>query len=1399
MSSVLAVLHFPRYLVQSLLSWSTILFLLRTRFLLSLAVQALLLSVTAASGSSTDGASADTGHFSLDSAALYQTASRVAVPPGVDVLILENEERVSFDTEGKITRTRYYLYKVFTQQGAAQWADITANWEPWHEERPILRARVITPDNAAHTLDANTITDAPARVTEDDLFGDRRVVRAPLPAVAPGSLVEEEQVSKQNGPLFGGAIAERFYFSGSVPIHHTRLVLDAPSAVPIRYDIRLLPDLKPQRTEAEGRVQIVFENGPVEAVEDIDPHLPSDIPAYSSVTFSTGVSWQRVAEEYVKIVDTQLAASSLKSLVSQIVPTQKSRDQKISTILQYLDREIRYTGVEFGEATIVPRTPSETLTRKYGDCKDKAALLAGMLRAADIPAYLALLSAGSREDVSADLPGLGIFDHAIVYVPGSPDLWIDATDEYARLGELPNGDQGRLALIARPESHALVLTPAASPTENAIVEKREIFLAENGPARVVETSWPRGSTESSYRRAYVDKESKNAKEELTNYVKSQYLAEKLDRMDRSDPHDLSQQFELVLESDRARRGATDLDSAAAAIRIQGLFSRLPADLREREKEEDKSDKLPDKKPKKPRTSDYLLPEAFVTEWLYTITPPLGFRPKPLPQALDLSLGPSKLTEQFSVDKDGVVKATIRFETIKRRLSASESRELRDQVVQILDGAPILIYFEPMGQVLLAQGKIREALKSYRDLIALHPKESVHHLQLARAFLAAGLGESARLEAQTAVKLEPTSALAEKTLADILEYDSVGRRYRPGSDYAGAEAAYRAAIALDPDDRTNVANLAVLLEYNRWGLRYGPSARLKDALVEYRKLTSEKLAEFGMQNNISYALYYDGQFAEARKSAEVLNPQPIPLIVACEGALNGSAAAITEARKRTGQEDQFKPIAATAGQMLISMRRYAVGADLEEAGESGNTASDTAAYVALYRKTVPYEQIKFPDDPSGIALRFEVLMSDPSLTQDQLGSISSRNGGKVLATSDVLDRLVKEARSTLSQKAREGNFTNIGLDLSLARAQPKVQGDDTIGYKVTLWPSATYKSARYIVKEDDHYKLLGTSRFSEGIGLEVLDRVAAGDLAGARVLLDWLREEWHLAGGDDPFGGAAFPRMWTKGQNADAAHMKLAAAAILVFQKSTAPTGVSILSDAVRSASGDVETVNVKLALIRGYAELQDYERELSVVSDLASAHPESESVFQGLQYCLRALGRSDEADILAENRLKRLPGDLAAMRSLAFNAQSRGNYLKERGFWQQIIESGQPEPVDLNNSSWSALFTGKVQPADLENAVKAAQLSNNSTYVLHTLGCVYAEVGKTKEAREVLVQAMDSLNLDEPDDNYWYAFGRIAEQYGEKDAAIADYNRISKPKIEIELPTSPYRLAQIHLQAMQSK
>jgi hypothetical protein len=103
-----------------------------------------------------------------------------------------------------------------------------------------------------------------------------------------------------------------------------------------------------------------------------------------------------------------------------------------------------------------------------------------------------------------------------------------------------------------------------------------------------------------------------------------------------------------------------------------------------------------------------------------------------------------------------------------------------------------------------------------------------------------------------------------------------------------------------------------------------------------------------------------------------------------------------------------------------------------------------------------------------------------------------------------------------------------------------------------------------------------------------------------------------------------------------------------------------------------------------------------------------------------------------------------------------------------------------------------MEPEDLGYAIKAVQQENNFA-ALHALGCVYAEIGKMKEAHDILIQAMDRLNVDEPEPNTWYGFGRIAEQDGEFDVPKADYERVTRPKREIEIAGSSYRLAQNRL------
>lgn len=1353
------------------------------------------------------GSAADDGEiwsktrFTVDGAALNKAASGASVKQGTDVVVLDEEDSYVFEADGKAVRTHYLIYKVLTQKGADGWDATSWEWEPWHEERPTMRARVITPDNAIHLLDAKTITDAPARDEEDKTYGDGRVLRAPLPAIAPGSIVEEEEVIRETAPFFGAGVVERRYFGRGVPVQRSKLVLDAPTSLPLRYATKMLPEVKQQKGETNGRTQIVFEQGAMEALEDGERYLPKDAPSEPVVTFSTGASWQNIAEGYGKVVEEKATAKDVQTLVNGLIAGKTTREEKAAAVVQYLSREVRYTGVEFGDAAIVPHSPAETLKHKYGDCKDKATLAVAMLRAAGVTSYVALLNAGQRQDVDAEMPGMGVFDHAIVYAPGTPDLWIDATDEYARLGQLPRADQGRLALVARPESTALQTTPESTSQQNHVVEKREFYLAENGPARVVETTEPSGVFESEFRASYADANSKDSEKSLKGYVANEYLSDKLAKWERSDPGDLSKPFQLVVEASSAKRAFTYLDSSVVAIRVESLYYRLPDELKQREKEPEKGTEEAKEKPKKPRTADYVLPLPFTYEWQYKIVPPLGFQVKPLPPDKKISLGPAMLTEEFASESDGTVRARFLFDTVKGRLTVAEATELRSKAAQLGEGAALFVYFEPTTQALMNQGKMREAFQASRELISQHPKEAVHHLQRAKLLLAAGMGQGARDEAQAAVKLEPNSALAQKTLAEILEYDLVGRQYRRGSDYAGAEAAFRAAKKLDAEDREVVGNLAILLEYNHEGERYGPGAKMKEAVAEYQSLKEEQLGDIGLKNNLAFALFYAGEFAEAKKNAESLNPQLNGIIVASEAALNGTEAGMAEARKRTGNETDLKGVLKGAGELLMRARKYPQAAELTAAGASGSNASNSIGLAAMLRKAQSHEGMKAENSPAGIVTQMFLTVLDPQVTMEKMSALYSRNAQKVLHKSDPeeVEATLKSGATLRRALSRSGFPADVMLDVVLPAMQVQVEGDDAMGYRVTLRPMGANKITMWVVKEDGRYKILDGSEKPNSVGLEILERLDAGNMAGAKVMLDWVREEEHLAGGDDPLAGFAFPRIWTKGREADAAQTRIAAAAILAQSKETARDSLPILEPARAAGKSDDGKLNLGVALLGAYRNLDDYEKLHALAQEMAKDHPESKRVFFDDEIALRGLGRFAEADALAQEMGKRLLDDADVQRAFIYTAVAHEDYATAHELGLKMIAASKAEASDMNSVAWNALFTSKVEQQDVDTAVKGSQLNPNSNAgILHTLGCLYAEIGKTKEAREVLIQAMDQLNLEEPDPNYWYAFGRIAEQYGENEVAIADYERVKKPGKAALLPRSSYRLAQMRLAAMRS-
>jgi tetratricopeptide (TPR) repeat protein len=139
---------------------------------------------------------------------------------------------------------------------------------------------------------------------------------------------------------------------------------------------------------------------------------------------------------------------------------------------------------------------------------------------------------------------------------------------------------------------------------------------------------------------------------------------------------------------------------------------------------------------------------------------------------------------------------------------------------------------------------------------------------------------------------------------------------------------------------------------------------------------------------------------------------------------------------------------------------------------------------------------------------------------------------------------------------------------------------------------------------------------------------------------------------------------------------------------------------------------------------------------------------------------------------------------------ARGEVRKAISERARLIDLGKATVNDYNSLSWEELFDANVTPKGLEYGQQGNLLSNgNDAPVLHTLAAVYAEVGKIAEAREMILKAMDSWGLDEPNSTCWYIFGRIAEQYGMNDDAMAAFKKVERPDYDWQIPGSTYQLA----------
>lgn len=1286
--------------------------------------------------------------FSESAASLRAAAAAAKADPQADVVVLLDE--VHFVIRNKMVKetVHHRIIKVQTDKGIETWGQFGRGWAPWYQERPVLDARVLDPSGSFHKLDQKTIEIVSKPQGEDHTYSDWRELRAPLSAVHPGSVIETVTTTVAQRPYAKAGALVQWYLGNNVPTLVTRITIDS--------DRKLKPKLflAPNATQTVRRRGKNYSYSIVQghlASYKYEAHQPYDVPRVPLLLFSTGGSWKSMASEYASVVNQQIAKGELPN--SALPKRSKSRHETIAAALATLHKRVRYTGLEFGQNAMVPWTPAESWKRQYGDCKDKATTLVAMLRSVDIEAHVALLRSGLGQDISPEVPGMGGFNHAIVYVPAKGKseraYWIDATVGLASLGQVGSTVQGRWALVASKSTNSLKKIPNAPASQNRIVEERIVRLPGYGKAAIREVTKFFGTREVNARYSYRDRKQDKLREDMEAYVADHYKAPVLVSVSTTVSTDLDTPLELYVEAKEAAVTYAGTHEAGVYIDRSGLFELVSRELMAVANER----KHLRSRIEKRATPLRVFPSH--KEWRYRIEHPPGFEAKTLPRDQDRMLGMLRFHQSFRVKK-GYVEATFSITNDENVLTAAEVNLTRKKIAALLDGDTLLIELHHDAMGLWERGKVKEAFAVMRA--TRKRKQSPADLadedgRMTQLLLNVGLNKDAKQVAKQALASAPDSALISELLAISLEHSSFGRYLK--DDYAQdeASAAFVSALAASPNNDGLRGRHGKLLLRDERGREYqGDMGQAIPLLQAAMKAGNEGYARLYVR-----AMSRAGRFEEllsesqdAEESADFAVGRLVSTFY-----LAGKDAMLKTAKER----DVSEAVLRNSIYLLLDRRDYEPARELIALLPSSETSSDwwTAAKELrrheTARKANPTKALiasALRDLDAGQEPRQAATTADVSVKKWKLLRVALEN-----------------ARRKLPKRLRD----NPGLLADFIFSQVEVLGEDGRGVLRRVrfsigandWPKTVY-----LTKRGRTVKLLATGWYSPPLLAEARASLRRNKSAEASRVVEWLDFELEEVTTE----AFSMSRVWNRiaASVADAPPKSRLSWMLAARALNRVDDGTT--ANALRACS---ETGNRHCleGLMSHLASTREYSKALEVSAQMESLDLSATETIRLLLARLSILvraGRVAPALVLAKelndsNELNEADrGMLYQHWSEALSGD--GKYKEAVDLLRKGLAAGYQ--TSANNLAWQELFVDG--HPNIEEAITHARSERPGDAALHTLAALLSANGDYVEAMETIARAQavrgSVLEID------WLVYGRVAEGLGFTKSAREAYQRV---------------------------
>ncbi len=438
---------------------------------------------------------------------------RPQAKPGDSARVLFDQKVVRIHGNGLSEEYIQRVVEILDDHGARSYDEASVTFTPDTQSVQFKTAKVIKP--SGEVIESVSQSESDASEPWYGLYYDLHSLSVRFDGLQPGDVVVVEHVRSDVGRrnLFSDYFGDVTYLQESIPTLEARLTLTLPEEDlrrrPLYFNQPRLPaeSTLTRSDETAGKdhiIRFVAQNLPKLHDESGRPGY-AELSAYIHV--STYKSWEDVATWYRGLVAESLVPSAEVSRAAQAVVAKIPPSDELGRIRALYDevvRRTRYVGLEFGIHGYKPYKVAQVWERKFGDCKDKAALLHVMLKEVGIDSTMALARTTKGGNIDAEPASLSVFDHAIVFVP-KYNLYLDGTAEFSGSMELPSSDQDIMVLVvsdSRPpylgKGH-MARTPVLPSHQSITRRVQTVQLEESGKAKVSEVLTVSGQNASQYR------------------------------------------------------------------------------------------------------------------------------------------------------------------------------------------------------------------------------------------------------------------------------------------------------------------------------------------------------------------------------------------------------------------------------------------------------------------------------------------------------------------------------------------------------------------------------------------------------------------------------------------------------------------------------------------------------------------------------------------------------------------------------------------------------------------------------------------------------------------------------------------------------------------------------------